>query len=368
MPKYTPPLSFRRSHQRGLTLVELMIAVLLGLLVVAAGMGLLLSNRKTYGTTTAVGRIQENQRVAFELLSADIRSAGDYPCLALSIPGRVVAHVDKASFDETLFNKQRDGLEGEDNGIIIYSSDNERGSYLDASETMGYRYAVVKHDTPEEPVEVFDATLFATRPDSPKNMVVCNADRAVVFNASSVESNNKIIKHEVSAGNCGKAFIFDPNNSENLWNALDTGKCSNTVASKNGRNRYCFGSNAQAGENGCDRAGNSPAFVVSMAESDTKIHWKLQDSKLRRNNEEIIDGVVDMELAYRLHGETDYKSASNVDSKKWGRVDSVHVKITFEATGESGLDKQGTGGQNLRRVMEGYVAIRNKLRNQADST
>jgi len=364
MPKHTPPLSFRRSHQRGLTLVELMIAVLLGLLVVAAGMGLLLSNRKTYGTTTAVSRIQENQRVAFELLSADIRSAGDYPCLALSIPGRVVAHVNKASFDETLFNKQRDGLEGKDDGVIIYSSDNERGSYLDASEIMGYRYAVVKHDNPEDPVEVFDANLFKTRDRSREKMVLCNADRAVVFNASRVEDNK--IHHEIDAGNCGKAFIYDPSNSENLWNALDTGKCSNAVASKNGQNRYCFGSNAKAGENGCDRAGNSPAFVVSMAESDTKIHWNLIDGRLRRNNEEIVDGVAEMELTYRLHGETDYKAAANVAAEKWGRVDSVYVQITFEATGESSMDRQGTGGQNLRRVMEGYVAIRNKLRNQTD--
>src|SRR5690625_1736185 len=66
--------------QRGATLIELMIALLLGLVVVAAASGLFLTNKRVYASTETINRIQENTRVAFELMSRDVREAGGNPC------------------------------------------------------------------------------------------------------------------------------------------------------------------------------------------------------------------------------------------------------------------------------------------------
>jgi len=76
---HLPPATLKDA-QRGFTLVELMVAMILGLLVAAAAGSLFLSNRKIYGTTASINRIQENQRTAFELLARDVREAGGNPC------------------------------------------------------------------------------------------------------------------------------------------------------------------------------------------------------------------------------------------------------------------------------------------------
>ncbi|MDD4887637.1 MAG: hypothetical protein PHO64_12065 [Thiomonas sp.] len=74
------PQSPRRIRQVGLTLVELMVAMLLGLVVVGAVVSVLLSSRQSYTTNNALSQVQDNARIAFELMARDIRQAGSSPC------------------------------------------------------------------------------------------------------------------------------------------------------------------------------------------------------------------------------------------------------------------------------------------------
>lgn len=61
---------------RGFSLVELMVAMVLGLILVAAITQVFLGNRKTQTIEEAVGRVQESGRLALEFLSDDLRLAG----------------------------------------------------------------------------------------------------------------------------------------------------------------------------------------------------------------------------------------------------------------------------------------------------
>ncbi|MEO8137740.1 MAG: lyase family protein, partial [Betaproteobacteria bacterium] len=63
-----------------MTLIELMIAMVLGLVVAGAAVVLFATNKLTYTSTENMGRIQESSRVAFELMSRDLRDAGGIPC------------------------------------------------------------------------------------------------------------------------------------------------------------------------------------------------------------------------------------------------------------------------------------------------
>jgi len=65
---------------RGFNLIELMVSLILGLLVVGAAVSIFLSNQATYVATENLGRVQENARIAFELMSRDIREAGGNVC------------------------------------------------------------------------------------------------------------------------------------------------------------------------------------------------------------------------------------------------------------------------------------------------
>jgi len=64
------------SRSRGLTLVELMIAMAIGLLIVAGAFRIYLQSSQTYGVHEAEARLEENARYAYSILEPDLRMAG----------------------------------------------------------------------------------------------------------------------------------------------------------------------------------------------------------------------------------------------------------------------------------------------------
>jgi len=75
-----------RVRTRGFSLIELMIAMVLGLLVAEGIYILFASAGKVNTTQTALARLQENGRIAIDIIANDLRSAGRLPCGAKSDP------------------------------------------------------------------------------------------------------------------------------------------------------------------------------------------------------------------------------------------------------------------------------------------
>lgn len=69
-----------RVHQAGLTLVELMVALVLGLVLMAGVIQLFAANKTSYQLTDAVSTMQENARFSLSRLERDIRMAGFLGC------------------------------------------------------------------------------------------------------------------------------------------------------------------------------------------------------------------------------------------------------------------------------------------------
>jgi len=67
-----------RYRLRGMSLVELMLALLLGSLVVASAISVFLANQNTMATSQCLGQMQQNMQVALEVLSRDLRQAGGH--------------------------------------------------------------------------------------------------------------------------------------------------------------------------------------------------------------------------------------------------------------------------------------------------
>jgi type IV pilus assembly protein PilW len=72
----------KRQRQRGVTLVELLVAMLVSLVLMAGIVEIFLSNKRTYRLQEALARVQEDGRFAVEALNRDIRLGG-YPQNAL---------------------------------------------------------------------------------------------------------------------------------------------------------------------------------------------------------------------------------------------------------------------------------------------
>lgn len=69
-----------RKMSRGFTLVELMIAMTLGLLVMGGAIGIFIANQTTSRANSALSDLQTVARLSFQLMSHDIRNAGFSGC------------------------------------------------------------------------------------------------------------------------------------------------------------------------------------------------------------------------------------------------------------------------------------------------
>ncbi len=65
---------------RGFSLVELMIALLIGLVIAIGVVQIFSATRATYQLDESLARAQENGRFALEFLSQDVRHAGYAGC------------------------------------------------------------------------------------------------------------------------------------------------------------------------------------------------------------------------------------------------------------------------------------------------
>lgn len=64
------------SKQRGVTLVELMVGMVIGLFILGATASVYLANREAYRTADIASRLQENGRIALRVITEDLQMAG----------------------------------------------------------------------------------------------------------------------------------------------------------------------------------------------------------------------------------------------------------------------------------------------------
>ena len=79
--------SYPRCHQHGRTLLELMIAITIGLVILLALGTVYLGTTRTSKQTTSVSRMSEDAAIAFNLMGSGLRMAGYSQPRALVLPG-----------------------------------------------------------------------------------------------------------------------------------------------------------------------------------------------------------------------------------------------------------------------------------------
>ena len=68
-----------QESQRGFTLIEILIALMLGVFVLAALLSIVQANRTVYGDQSQLAQLQDNERMAMTLMTDVIQSAGYFP-------------------------------------------------------------------------------------------------------------------------------------------------------------------------------------------------------------------------------------------------------------------------------------------------
>ncbi|MCR6495835.1 prepilin-type N-terminal cleavage/methylation domain-containing protein [Thermomonas sp. S9] len=163
-----------RKTQSGFGLIELMIAMVLGLLVMGAAFAVFQSNQRSFQANEGLNRIQESARVAYELISRDLRAAGGTACSNLARPD--AEHTLNA--EETQLLTSPVGDNGAPAGTELVAASGDDTAYrITAATTSSI---------------TLDSSQIADANDAFKTgdrLILCNANQFYVVTATGVTTN-----------------------------------------------------------------------------------------------------------------------------------------------------------------------------------
>lgn len=305
-----------RRLAKGLTLIELMIAMLLGLLVVGAAIAIFLSNRQAFRATENLGRVQETARVGFEMMVRDIRDSGGNACDFTTPVGNVI---NGAAVN--WFTNWAQPVLGFENGTM--PGGNLAGT--DAIQVLSGgpgEATVVSHAAGSQTFTMGPAPAhgFVTG----DNVIVCNMLQTSIFRVSNATATT--VRHQMAGGNCSNTLGILPSACAGLPYTYTR----NSIMSPLIASRWYIAANP--------RGGNS-----LYRNSGTAV-------------EEIAEGVDNMQIVYLEDTavNTSVYAAANAVAN-WGRVRGARIIMTLVSQ-----DRVGTDGNPLTRTVVYSVSIRNR--------
>ncbi|MBK7145977.1 MAG: pilus assembly protein PilW [Xanthomonadales bacterium] len=290
-----------------------MIAMALGLLVVGAAVSMFLSFSRTFAASQSLSRVQENARVAFELMARDVREGGGNPCSRYLKIANVLNGAGGTWWNSTNWI----GTRGYDNGSLPGSLPGTdafeviSGSALAAS--------VVNHNPGLTTFVVTPAEHGFVANDI---LMVCDYGQAAIFQMTGPPGNpvtNGQILHEEdvgSPGNCSKGLGF-----------MAPMDCTTPTGQQ-----YRFDDNAQVVRLSAQRW-----YVAANGRGGNSLYRVALRGNAVGAAEEVVEGVADMQLTY-LHpyvvAAGSYVDATtiNLGPWKWPEISAMRVRIVLAGT------------------------------------
>jgi type IV pilus assembly protein PilW len=368
----------RRAGQSGLSLVELMIAMTLGLILTAGVLRVFIGQRHTYAFNEGLAWIQENARFGVAQLEAHARMAGYTGCLSgIALFNNLDGPAN--AFRDDLTN----GVEG------FEFTGTGAGATYQATASDPAPVANAAAWSPALPFALAEPALVIPGSDvlvvryiSPDSnpLVAPFSDSAQLFVAPPHQFDEGQI---LVATDCRKASLFQ------LTNVQTTGFGINLVHSGNGtfdpgNSTPTWGPDQSYGLGSEVAVLQSIAFFVGQGESGSPSLYQLRLARTDSTTSEfvpepLIDGVDTMQVRYGLDNDNDrqvdlWQSADAVDAADdWLEVISVEVSLVLRSGEEFG-SKADAGvyrvagttfdpvdDRRLRQVFTTTIAIRNRL-------
>ncbi|MES2491527.1 MAG: PilW family protein [Pseudomonadota bacterium] len=338
------------SRQLGFSLVELMIAMVLGLLVIVGATGVFLSNKESYRTGTALSRVQEGSRIAFELISRDIRSASLTGC---GNTGRVGNAVKNAA---TYW------WANWDNGVVGYS-----GSGADNNPALTTGTATSQHITGTDSVVLIGA-------DDITYSASAGADGSATAPFRTVESADLSLGDIIIACTAGGGAAIQQATIAQITSVPAAGSYVTGLTGATPGN--C--TTGLGYPTNCTTANNFTFPYASTLISKLKsVSWYLgvnpQGTRslyrmVLLNNvgtataqaQEMVRDITNFQLAYHISGADGFVDAATVTAAgagSWGTVDAVQITVDIQAADT----RAGVNATPITRQTVATVALRNRI-------
>ncbi|SBV35426.1 Prepilin-type N-terminal cleavage/methylation domain-containing protein [uncultured Stenotrophomonas sp.] len=324
------------SHlQAGFSLIELMVAMLIGLLVVGAAVGIFLSNRQVYRATEGIGRLQEGTRVAFELMSRDLREAAGNPCVN-NLPLANVLNNFGGNWWSNIENWagafRGYGASEAATGLTTGTGAGQRVAGTEVLQLFSADDNVVTistHDTAGATFTVNNASHGIAAGDL---AVACNGKQASIFQVSAASGTS--IQH---------AAIGTPGNSTIALNVISGEKFDYSPAAAAGSESVSVLARLRASRWYVGNGNNGPSLYQQVATANGTVA-----------TQEVAEGVSNMSVLYLVEDKNTYQGIAAVGGN-WGNVTAARITLTL-----AGTDRVGPNGQTIQRQLIHVVSLRNR--------
>ena len=388
---------FSYQKQRGLTLIELMISMALGLALTAGAISIFQQNKQTYNFQESISRIQESGRFAMNLIARDIRSSGFRGCRSRLAGGNSTG-IDNAflykfetTWDDTasIVTNFQDGISGFEfdeattNWLPDLPSNQDDAIFVDTTVTPrnGSDVLVVR--------TVRGCNRIATMPN-------CTTDDQNEDGTGVVNVNNSVAgcfsQYDTAIiSNCEAASVFvvtDNNPATSLAHAIDAATSRTTrhasgLGNTQANLKLCYGENDIPDGSTLSRIVN----VVYYIDIGTQGFPSLFRMENGGTPSELIEGIDDMQILYGEDTDGDtvvdgFVTADNVNN--WSNVLAVRLNLLVQSLEDNIVpaaqtlyyDRDGddqintTAGSDdeyiapdnrIRRVFSTTVALRNRM-------
>ncbi len=343
--------------QQGLSLIELLIAITIGLLLLVGTASMMISNKRIYKEQNEMGRLQENARFAMELIMRDIRRAAYIGCMDRLTGINSLLNGGTTAINLFSMNDLIEGSESGGNWLPSGSTD------AAADMTAGSDGFTVKF---LEPMDILLGTPMPT-PAAALNVTnlsdlvvgdiiaISDCDSADIMQITGINVASSSIVH-----NTGGA-VTPGNNTQNLSKTYNAdAQITRSVA-----RRYFIGTDATTGEPGLFMYGRDVMDLDNDGDRAEII------------NQQFIEGIENMQILYGEDTSGDsiadtYVAANAVTT--WNNVVSMRIAMLVRTIQEDFTAPLDTGSYNLlgtvinptpddhhsRRVFETTIEIRNR--------
>ena len=344
----TTALSHRVESEQGFSLVELMIAMTIGLIILAGVGYMYMESRQSFRSMDNLSRMQESARYALEIMSRDIRMAGYRGC---------------ASSTGTLFNT------------------------LNNKTTTAYNFGV--------PINGYDATAAAWSPALPSDtgglsglQLLAGTDAIIIRSASGggttvtdqpgnssadlkVTTPNDLLTNDiVMVTNCTAATVFQV--TQINTNGAGQNVVHNTGVGSPGNSTKDLG---QVYTNGEIIKMQSKSYFIRNGASGRPALWQFDNYKPAGgdNPAEIAEGVENLQIQYgidaNLDGIVELYSAANAVAD-WNQVAAVRISLLVSSNDDNIATSKQVYNYNgasvtapdlrLRQAFTATISVRNR--------
>ncbi len=330
------PMPTLNRNQQGLSIIELMIALLLGSLLTVGMVQIFTSNSQAFQMSEAVARSQEYGRIASEMLSREVRGAGYYGCNSQNVANNLDIEEGDENWD----------LYDYAGGPGVSSMDDWRpGDAIDGTDILhfsGMESSGIELSVTGPPTSAsYDVAGKGGR--SPSSFL---ASGDVIAISDCQGTDIAQITNIVDGGDSlAVNMVLNSGNSETPGNNYEDNICSNTGNQGAGNNCLSndYGEGAQILKP-FKRTYYIGPSSVRIGEPALKMVEYIGASP---TTFEVVEGVIDLQVRYGLSSAPEqavssWKEADDMADSDWAEVRSARVSILVRGGPDNLFDDKAT--------------------------